>query len=149
MSTPYKRILIPLDGSKLAEGCLRDGAPLAESTGAELVLLGVVEPIRDVLAVDGQKLHVDEQMELRRAQVIRYLDEVRHRIAGRCPSCEVAVEVGAPAETILEFARVHSIDLIVMSTHGRSGISRWLLGSVAAKVIQAATTPVLISRATP
>jgi nucleotide-binding universal stress UspA family protein len=144
MSHAYKRILVALDGSTLAESSLHDAVVVAEAANAELVLLEVVELPRDVL-IKGQKLLADEQLELRRQRARRYLDEVRHRLAGHVTKVEVVVAVGPPAEAILSYAQKHDVDLIVMSTHGRSGIQRWLLGSVATKVVERAVMPVLVS----
>jgi nucleotide-binding universal stress UspA family protein len=149
MPVPYKRVLLPLDGSKTSECSIPDAVALAGSTGAELVLLYVIEPISDVLRVIGRRLHIDQQFKVRRAQATGYLDGIRHRIAGRVLNLRVAVETGPPAETILKYAGTHDIDLVVMATHGHSGIKRWLLGSVVNKVAQGAEVPVLLVRARP
>jgi nucleotide-binding universal stress UspA family protein len=144
MPALYKRVLVPLDGSLLAEGAIRHAFAIAESAGAELTLLYVVEPISDLLTMNGHALYVDEQLEGRTASAREYLDRARHRIAGRDVKVHVAVESGPPAEKILDHARAESVDLIVMATHGRSGVKRWLLGSVANKVLQRAEVPVLL-----
>ena len=146
MALPYKRILVPLDGSKVAEIALPEGVALAEALDAELTLLQVVLPITEVLQTDGYPLPVDEQFEWRRAHALEYLDRVRHRIGARCASIHVAVEMGPPADAILEYVRTHGMDVVVMATHGRSGVKRWVFGSVAEKVLRGASGPVLLVR---
>jgi nucleotide-binding universal stress UspA family protein len=144
MSNRYKRLLVPLDGSKLAEVAIPDAVALAEATGAELTLLHVVSSISDIVQTDGYPLHVDEQYESRRAQALEYLDVVRHRLGARNVALHVAVEMGSPADVILEYVRGHAIDLVVMATHGRSGVKRWVFGSVADKVLRGASGLVLL-----
>lgn len=144
MPIPYKHVMVPLDGSLVAERAIRDAFAVAESAGAELTLLYVVQPISELLPTDGHPLYVDEQLEGRMAAAREYLDRTRHRIAGRDVKVHVAVENGPPADKILDFAHAASVDLIVMATHGRSGVRRWLLGSVANKVVHRAEVPVLL-----
>lgn len=144
----YKRILVPLDGSSLAERAIADAIAIAEHRKAEIVLLHVLQPISgDLLETDGHPLHIDEQIDMRKARAFEYLDRVRHRIAGRDVRTTVAVEMGPPADVVIDYARAHGADLIVMATHGRSGVKRWLLGSVADKVVRGASGPVLLVRA--
>ena len=146
MSIPYKNVLIPLDGSKTAESAIADAVAVAEATAANLVLLSVVPPISDLLPIEPHPLFIDEQFDARRAAAIRYLDGIRHRIGGRSLSVKVDAEMGPPADTILAYARSHEIDLVVMATHGHSGVKKWLIGSVANKVVQGADVPVLLVR---
>jgi nucleotide-binding universal stress UspA family protein len=148
MPVPYKHVLVPLDGSKLAEVAIPEAVNLAEATGAELTLLQIVLPITDVLETDGYPLHIDEQFEARRARAFEYLDRVRHRLGARSVTIHVAVEMGPPADAILDYVRAHSIDVVVMATHGRSGVRRWVFGSVADKVLRGASSAVLLVRAT-
>jgi nucleotide-binding universal stress UspA family protein len=147
VATSYKRILLPLDGSRLAETALSHAMALAEGHHAELILLNVVPSGDALLTTDGHPLYVDEQLEIRRARASEYLDGVRHRLGGRPATIHIAVEMGPPAEAILDYAGAHAIDLIIMATHGRSGLRRWMLGSVAQKVLDVSEIPVLLVRA--
>jgi nucleotide-binding universal stress UspA family protein len=141
--------VVALDGSKLSEGSIPHAVAMAECTGSKLLLLHVVEPVQDSLRPEGQPCKLDDQLESRRAHARAYLDRVRYRIAARLMDIGVAVEVGSPAETILDYARAHEADLIVMATHGLSGAKRWLLGGVANRVLARSDAPVLLVRVTP
>jgi nucleotide-binding universal stress UspA family protein len=147
MANGYRHVLVPLDGSLLAEGALGDAVAIAEAQGAAITLLQVLPPVNDVLEIGGDRLYVDEQIETRRARALEYLDRVRHRIAGRKVTVGVAVVTGSAADAILDYASSQAADLIVMGSHGRSGIRRWILGSVAEKVLHGAGGPVLLIRA--
>jgi nucleotide-binding universal stress UspA family protein len=147
MASRYRRILVPLDGSSLAETAIGDAVSVGEATGAELVLLQAIQPITELLETNGHPLYVDEQVDRRRARALEYLDRVRHRIGGHVTRTRVAVEMGAPADVILDYVRANDIDLVVMATHGRSGVKRWVLGSIADKVLRGASGPVLLVRA--
>lgn len=145
----YHTILVPLDGSDLAEHVLPHVCALAASSGASIVLLRVpAEPIYDYLPPDPQLAS-----ELRRdvetgAQV--YLDEVAARLAELGLSVTTKVAGGGPIhEAILDVAREHGVDLIAMSTHGRSGIARMVIGSVADQVVRHSPMPVLLIRPDP
>jgi len=141
----YKNILVPLDGSNTAEVALPHAFALARLSGAEVMLLLVVPPVEPLVQAD--KPVIDEQWPARKARVIEYLNSLSERADCEGLTLQSAVESGPPAETILEFAAKRSIDLIVMATHGHSGMKRWLLGSVAEKVLRAADRPVLLIRA--
>lgn len=145
MSFPYKRIVAALDGAKRSEGAIPHAVALAEGSEGELVLLSVVEPRTELV----RPLVGGHDLESRRAHALAYLSGVRYRIAGRSMKVVVAVEVGAPADAVLDYARAHGVDLIVMATHGRSPGKRWLLGSVASKVVEGSAAPVLLVRVTP
>lgn len=134
-----QRILVPLDGSALAETALLSAVPLAEATGAALLL---------VRAAEAPALAVGDPAEAQ-VRVVReaeeYLDAVRSRVQGesRTP-ITAAVWYGEPAEAIAEAARFNRVDMVVMTTHGRSGLGRLLLGSVAETVIRSTATPILV-----
>jgi len=141
-------ILVPLDGSALAESALGEAARLARAFGAPVILLHAIAPADDVIRSGTMTIAVDEIWTAARAQALRYLDDVRTRPAWNGIVTEVAVEMGSAAETILDFARVREVDRIVMATHGRTGLTRWVLGSVAEKVLRAASCTVVLVRAT-
>lgn len=150
MTKHYQHILLPLDGSPLAELALADAFAVAELSRAEITLLQVIPPIEHVIASEAEHpIFVDQQWEAKKALAREYLLSVCER-AG-CPDITVhtAVEMGPAAETIIDYAHHHPIDLIVMATHGRSGLQRWVYGSVADKVLRGATQPILLVRAYP
>ena len=143
----YKHILAPLDSSELAELALDDAFSLAQLSDAELTLFHVIPPIEHVMATEtGHPIFVDQQWDSHRELAKEYLGDLCERVG--CPDIKVntVVEMGMPAETIIEYARQHPVDLIVMATHGRSGLQRWVYGSVADKVLRGANVPILLVR---
>ncbi|MGE5850097.1 MAG: universal stress protein [Candidatus Methylomirabilota bacterium] len=139
----FQRILVPLDGSRLAEAILPDVLELAAQQRAEVVLLRVaLAHALPAVELTEAQVHVVEEAE-------RYLADVEHRLAGRGIRVSNVVRYGRAAEEILDHARTSDIDLIAMSTHGRSGIERVLLGSVAERVLREAPVPVFLRRAAP
>lgn len=146
----YKKILVPLDGSKLAECVL----PHVESIGSgcgvqEVVFLRVTEPFRQVCDYQGclsQEIVTSIDAE-NKAAAESYLDQLVKRTRYDGVSVKPEVTTGTPAESIADYATKNSIDLIVIATHGRSGISRWAWGSVADRILRSACIPVLMVRA--
>jgi nucleotide-binding universal stress UspA family protein len=141
-----QRILVPLDGSPLAEFALPEALALAKLPESRVTLLHVIPPIEDVIS-DGEVITIDQQWENRRIHAMRYLERICARTDWKNVKVAVAVEMGIPAEVILNFARKNKIDRIVMTTHGRTGINRWVYGSVADKVLRAADRTVVLVRA--
>ena len=126
----YRRILIPTDGSELAELGLTHGLALAKYVGAKVFVIYVVEPL---LAVTGDFASV--------------LDRAENAAREAGVSCEtIEVENMQPHQAIIAAAEDNGCDLIVMSWHGRSGLSTLLIGSVTNKVLTYAKTPVLVCR---
>ncbi len=139
---PVRRVLIPLDGSDLAEQILRPATELGSLTQAEYTLLRVVEPF---LPPPHQLPGPLFDQLAREAQT--YLDGVAGRLREQSLRVETRVVINRfAAAAILEEARVHTADLIALGTHGRGGLARLLLGSVADKVIRGAVTPVFVYR---
>jgi nucleotide-binding universal stress UspA family protein len=144
----YQHILVPLDSSNLAELALDDAFALAQLSQAKITLLHVIPPFESVLAVEtGHPVYIDQQWDQHKTMAIEYLQGVCSRLS--CPeiAIETVVETGLAAETIIEYATTKAVDMIVMATHGRSGIQRWVFGSVADKVLRGADVPVLLTRA--
>ncbi len=139
----YTKILIPLDGSTLAERAIVQAEEIAKATGAELILIQVVQAPLGKTPEAGQ---AEEEKAFREnaAQARAYLSMVATRISGAGVRCRFVVLEGAPAAGILAFAHDEDVDLIVMSTHGRSGISKVVMGSVAEKVMLTTKRPVLL-----
>ena len=134
-------ILVPLDGSALAEAALAPAIELARANNAKLVLLRATEahaaPLTDLTEAQVAAVRGAEE----------YLDSVRTRInAVELAAVDTSVWYGPPAEAIVEAARFRRADLIVMSSHGRSGVGRLVLGSVAETVLRASTVPILLLR---
>jgi nucleotide-binding universal stress UspA family protein len=146
-----KRILLPLDGSEAGEAALPYVEELAIITKAEVILLQVVTPHYDIALAEGYTSHLgrisEEYLTHASAAARDYLNSVKEKLAKMGITARSEVELGSPAERIVGYAKENNIDLIAMSTHGRSGIGRWLLGGVADKVIRAADRPVLLVRA--
>lgn len=145
----YKHILIPLDGSELAELALVDAFSLAQLNQAEVTLLQIVSPIEHIIGDANQLLLVDELWALQEEAALHYLKNVSEREEYKNLAVHIAVEMGAAAEKIIDYAHRQPIDLIVMATHGRSGLRRWVYGSVADKVLRGANLPILLVRAHP
>jgi nucleotide-binding universal stress UspA family protein len=138
----YKRIVVPLDGSKLAEQALPHAVAQAKKFGAELVLLQVLEPLPDVSFSAPITVRSAER---RSAELAReYLEEAGARIREQGIALRTEQIEGRPYVEIVRYAEEQGADMIVMSTRGQSGFSRWLLGSVADRVVRGATVPVLL-----
>jgi nucleotide-binding universal stress UspA family protein len=136
------KILVALDGSTLAEAAMWTALDLAEKNGASISLLRAAEayvrPGADT--VEAQVMAIREAEE--------YLAAVVRRLADRgCRRVETHVWYGPAAAAIVEAATVQKADMIVMSTHGRTGLGRLILGSVAESVLRGTTVPILIVRA--
>ncbi len=140
-----RRVLYPSDLSPGGELAFEEALDAAKRDDAELMMLHVVEPIPPL--ADG--MYVATKLE-RRAEAERLARETFEELLGRAKDHEVAagdwLAEGVPAEEIVRFAEDKRVDLIVMSTHGRTGVRRLFLGSVAARVAATAPCPVMIVR---
>ncbi len=144
-----RRILVPLDGSKLGEGAVSHVEALAGSLGAEIVLLHVVDPLI-VQPMYGPLLSyplpIPEGEEAMMAEAKAYLGGMEKTLRDKGLKTSGEVLFGSPADQVIDFAEKKDIDLIALSSHGRSGIGRWVLGSVTDKVLHAGNTAVLVIR---
>lgn len=139
----FEKILVSLDGSELAETAIPYAEELAEKLGAELHVVGVESPeLHNVVAGWRQRAN-SSTSDAPQFGLEKYLSALRIRGA----NVKSALLAGQPAQEILTYADQHDIGLIVMATHGISGITIWPLGSVADKVTKAATQPVMLIRA--
>ncbi|MFN3975368.1 MAG: universal stress protein [Dehalococcoidia bacterium] len=152
----YRLIVVPLDGSSLAEEVLPQVEALASVSRAEVVLVQVVPLVSQVLNLGlaggpdvgplppAQVEALSKAMEAEVERAKTYLEQVAQRL--RQKGLQVATEVrrGDPGEEIVALAKERRADLIAISTHGRSGLSRLVFGSVAETVIRSAGTPVLV-----
>lgn len=160
----FGKMLVPLDGSEMAESVLPYVENLARCYSAEVILLQVIPTPHDrsiatvfqpSLAVPGSTEDVtavphpvyrDQEMESLRAEAERALAGVRKRLreAGLHP--RIVVLFGRPAERIVEYANKEAVNLIAISTYGRTGLGRWAFGSVTKRVMRATDIPVLLIR---
>lgn len=156
--------MVTLDGSDFADQALVHAEHLAHATGAELILFRVM-PNNDVILPNPTEyptmLHKDQISEpnavrVRSGQDENPLDTVERDLENlaeglRRHDLEVScvVDAGSPSKSIIKYLQTHDIDLLVMTTHGRSGVVRALFGSVAQEVFRKANCPVLLIKATP
>ncbi len=140
----YKKILIPLDKSFGTDAALKVAADLAQANGSAIRLLHVAPKPAAIMA-DGRMIaYADQESDRLRYEAEVYLRQAAHWLTG--VPVEYAVRFGDPAEEIVEEARESGADLIAMATHGRTGVARILLGSVAEAVLRQSEVPVLLVR---
>jgi nucleotide-binding universal stress UspA family protein len=143
----YRKILVPLDGSKVAEGVLPHAKLLAYSEGAELILLTVgANPALDFAFSDPGLAQSAIQEQEDRSQ--KYIAGIENELKSAGFRTSTLLRVGSVADVILGVAEELQVDVIAMSTHGRTGPARWLLGSIAERVVHSSKIPVLLIRAT-
>lgn len=139
------QILAPLDGSPLAERALPPAMAIAQAVSARVTLLSVIFSPGELAPVLYQH-HLDQIVGEEQVNKARYLNEVRARWQDRGVPMETAVKTGAAGEGIITYAGRHAVDLIVMCSHGRSGVEHWAYGSVTEKVLQGAPCATLVVR---
>ena len=132
---PFQRILVPFDGSAAGLHACDEAVELAAAADAELLLLQVIEPSPYLLSRE-----VTDQI---RAMVVGELERRAAKLRPHARSVRALVAEGRPSEKIVEKAGELGVDLVVMGTHGRSGLSRAILGSVAERVVRLSDVPVL------
>jgi nucleotide-binding universal stress UspA family protein len=148
------KMLVPLDGSDLAELVLPHVQALASSEGgpgAEVVLVGVCEPlVLPVVTAPETSVNwgtaADEYVAKSKNCSEKYLSRVQRELAAAGIKVSLEVLVGDPATEIIDYAGKKQVNLVVMATHGRSGIGRWAYGSVTHKVLHGASCPILMVR---
>jgi nucleotide-binding universal stress UspA family protein len=150
----YEKILVPLDGSKVGEAALADVEDMALKIGScaqvEVTLLQVISELTYDFLTDAEaaQLPYDEtDMKKIEQGAQRYLDKVAGRLEGKGIQVKTIIKTGHAAEQIIKVAQDIGADLIAMSTHGRSGLGRWALGSITDKVLSRSDIPVLTVRA--
>ena len=150
----YERILVPLDGSQVAEIALDHAAGIARLTKSSLALFQALAPLdlADNLAgaplnaeEGGRAINFDaERFEADKQRAEEYLRNLCGKLGEEGITAAAATAMGPPAELIVSYAREAAISLIVMSTHGHGGLSRPTFGSVAEKVLHNSPIPVLV-----
>ena len=140
----YQKILVPLDESELAECVLPHVKTIARGCGtAQVILLDVVEPF-PMWAAEAIDPNAVQNANVRRAK--EYLSKVESQLSSEGLNVSSEVLVGKAAEIITEFAKQNTVDLVAVATHGRSGVSRWVFGSVADKILRSSHMPLLVIR---
>ena len=154
----FKQILVPLDGSRFSSHALRYAIDIAKTYGAKLHLLRAVEPTVPMASAaatigvetaSSARVAVEEAMRqdrfnTRRAE--RYMKQKEHELLSQGMKADYHVVAGHPYESIMKFVRKEKVDLVVMTTHGKSGLKRAVLGSVADKIVRDPRVPVLVIR---
>lgn len=145
----FKHLLVPLDGSPFAEAALPYAVEMASRMGCDITLLRAILPPHfsdGALTIESADLVVRMRDDLYR-EAIAYCQHQQAALGGHSFNVHYqVVESDDIAEEISNAAQACGADTIVMSSHGRGGLSRWLYGSVAARVLQVSTIPVLIVR---
>jgi nucleotide-binding universal stress UspA family protein len=146
----FQQIMVPLDGSELAERALPCAERLGAATGATLHLVHVVElapPLTWPFAPAYVPANVHDDLVARETQqATEYLDKMRERVAASGVHVRTEQMIGYAAATLLDYERDTGIDLVVMCSHGRTGLARFALGSVAEHLLRHGTAPVLLVR---
>jgi nucleotide-binding universal stress UspA family protein len=145
----YQKILVPLDGSELAECVLPHVEVLARGCQAKSVaFIRAIEPFHqpagDYLFDLEQITRIDAGNKL---AAEAYLEKISSKVSLTGTAVATVFKFGQPGEILVDYAAQNQVDLIVIATHGRSGVSRWIWGSVADRILRAACVPVLMVRA--
>lgn len=143
----FKRVLVPLDGSPLAEGILPFLTQIAGPLDLHVTLLRVLQPIPPEV-VEGSRHILVEDVEQRLADARAYLAPIAAKLQTAGVRVDTDVRRGEAVEEILLGARAARVDLIAMTTHGRSGLNRLLFGSIAEAVLRQTEVPVFMMRFT-
>jgi len=146
----YEKIVVPLDGSELAECVLPHLETIAKGCGAKsITFVRVVEPFRTTTG--GEVVFSEEYVKKyetdSKTAAKNYLDSVVSKLSYSGVSLKAEVLFGRPGDMLVDYAKKKNPDLVIIATHGRSGVSRWVWGSVADRILRAACVPVLMIRA--
>ena len=145
-----KRILVPLDGSRLAEQALPFAMTLADALDSRLFIIRVIDIPAIVTPAMYPEIAPVQMVEIRdqaREDAETFLQDKRDDLSRKGFDVESVLVEGSPAEQVIQYTEKANIDLVVMSTHGRSGLSRWALGSVADRIVRHGHCPVMLIRA--
>ncbi len=149
----FKKILVPLDGSPFSEASIPYVKELAKGTGGETILLRVSEP--PILPADRSPAIKPSWGEYRdilmaeiQRQALEYLQKVKTELEKSGAKVSAQAILGKTTEIILQVAQKDNVNLVAMTTHGRTGISRWVYGSVATRIVEESLQPILLIRPT-
>ena len=150
----YERILIPLDGSKVGEAALpyieELVSKITPGLKVEVILYQVVSLLTHEVVAGGQSFAVpytEKEMEQIKKKAEDYLDKAGEGLRSKGATVKIRVGVGSAADEIIKAADEINAGFVAMSTHGRSGFSRWAFGSVADRVLRGGNRPVILVRA--
>ena len=146
----YEKIMVPLDGSELAECVLPHVEGLIKGCHvSNVVFVRVVEPPARFYSGDvpiSPEIY-EETESARKAEAKDYLDQIKNRLKYEGTELHSEVLVGRVADSLADYTAKNDIDLILIATHGRSGVTRWVRGSIADKMLRSSNAPVLMVRA--
>lgn len=146
----YQRILVPIDGSTTSAKGLAEAIRLARTTGGRLRLVHVVDELSFALAMDPYTGYAGDWLKELRANAVSLLENARAEAAAEGVEADTVLRdslKGAVHDQVLEEAEASRADLIVIGTHGRRGVGRWVMGSSAERIVREAPVPVLLVRA--
>jgi universal stress protein A len=143
---PIKLIVCPTDFSGPACTCVQAASELAEHFGAELLLVNVVPALPSVPPDPNYVFKIPEYEQYLHADAEKHLREEREKLVSKNVKVRTKVGHGSAAEEVVLIAKTEGADLIVIATHGSTGLERWVFGSVAEKVVRLAECPVLTVR---
>lgn len=145
----YQHILVPLDGSSLAEQVLPYVKESAQPQTQVTLLRAIPDEYIQAIVSAGRytaNFSAEEQIARTQAEEQAYLEQIAADLRAEGTQVQVVVERGDPADAIIDFTGQHGVDLIIIASHGRSGINRWIFGSITQKVLHRADVPVLVVR---
>jgi len=143
---PVKRILSATDFSEPAGACVQTASELAQHFGAELLLVNVVPTLPSLPPDPNYVFKIPEYEQYLHADAEKHLRQVSQQLVAKNVKVRTQVGHGPAADEIVLIARKEAVDLIVIATHGSTGLERWVFGSVAEKVVRMAECPVLTVR---
>jgi len=138
----YEQILLPMDGSPLAKQAIPHAVIHAKQFKAELILVKVLEPLAKNINLPQRAVRKAEKETRKLAH--EYLERIADGIREKGVSVRVITLAGSPHVEIAKYAEIQKIGLVVISTRGQSGLSRWLMGRVAARAVRNVNVPVLL-----
>lgn len=143
----YRKIVVPIDGSGWSESAIPHAVDIARNNNSEIILLHVFRPpayeYTDQIALAGN----EDQIQQVREQIKQHLMGLRNQLRSEQLNCRVQfIEGQGVANLICNYINEEGVDLVIMSTHGRSGITQLLFGSIAQKVLHGVKVPVMIVR---
>lgn len=141
-----KKILLPLDGSPVGEAALPYIVTIAQALDCEVILLGVVEVVQHIHTIGGPDhfVYSEQQIEQMKGETNSYLQKVSKRfVKGKV---RIVLRTGDPAQEIIKISTEENVNMVAMSSHGKSGITRWVMGSVSNKILHSGKTPILLVR---
>ncbi len=148
----YKKIMVPLDGSKLAEGVFPHLETVIKGCESpEVIVVQAVEPLSVPYGREVSQFTSLEQVKAfethQKVEAEKYLKEIVARLRKTGVNAKAKVIYGKASEALSDYATRHGIDLVIIATHGRSGVSRWVWGSIADRLVRSVSAPVLMVRA--